>query len=177
MNYCSECGSRVALQDRPGDRAPRYACPGCRKIFYLSPRLVVACLAIRERGVLLCRRGVQPGYGLWTLPCGFIEKGEPASRAAVREALEEAQATIELGRPYALFHIPHANQMQVVFLAELADSACAAGSETLEARLFEEAEIPWGELAFASTGVVLRQYFGDLRSGRLGFHFADIAQL
>lgn len=177
MKYCSECGSKVASQDRPGDRAPRYGCPSCRAVFYLSPRLVVACLAIRDGGVLLCKRGVNPGYGRWTLPCGFIEKGEPASRAAVREALEEAQAAVELGRAYALFHIPHANQMQVVFLAQLVDGAFSAGSETLEVRLFTEPQIPWGELAFASTAVVLRQYFGDVRSGKLGFHFADITQL
>lgn len=177
MKYCSRCGSKVASQDRPGDRAPRYACPACRSVFYLSPRLVAACLATFDGRVLLCKRGVNPSYGLWTLPSGFLERGEAASRAVVREALEEAQVTIELGRPYALFHIPHANQMQIVFLAQLRDAACGAGSETLEAKLFAEPDVPWSELAFASTRVVLRQYFGDLRSGKLGFHFADVVQL
>lgn len=105
MKYCSECGSRLTAQDRPGDRAPRYACRQCHAVFYLNPRLVVACLTICDDRVLLCKRGVAPGYGLWNLPCGFIEKGELASRAAVREALEEAQTTVELGRPYALFHM------------------------------------------------------------------------
>jgi ADP-ribose pyrophosphatase YjhB (NUDIX family) len=177
MKYCSECGSKLASQNQPGDRAPRYACLACNAVFYLNPRLVVACLANRDGGVLLCRRGVNPGYGLWTLPCGFIERGEPASRAAAREALEEAQVAVRLGRPYALFHIPHANQMQVVFLAELDGASFGPGSETLGVRLFREPEIPWSELAFTTTRVVLRQYFGDLRSGILGFHFADIAQL
>lgn len=177
MRYCSECGSSLVVRDRPGDRAPRYACPQCQAVFYLHPRLVVACLTVRDDQVLLCKRGAAPGYGLWNLPCGFIEKGEPASRAAAREALEEVQATVELDRPYALFHIPHANQMQVVFLARLADGAFGAGSETLDARLFAEAEVPWRSLAFVTTSVVLRQYFADLRAGTLGFHFADITQL
>jgi hypothetical protein len=84
---------------------------------------------------------------------------------------------VRLRRPYALFHIPHANQMQVVFLADLLGGTFEAGSETLEVRLFAENEVPWSELAFVTTTVVLRQYFADLRAGALGFHFADITQL
>lgn len=177
MKYCSECGSTLVAHDRSGDRASRYVCPQCHAVFYLDPRLVVACLTVRDDHVLLCKRAAAPGYGLWNLPCGFIERGESASRAAAREALEEAHATVELGRPYALFHIPHANQMQVVFLASLTDGAFAAGSETLDAQLFSEAEVPWRELAFVTTTVVLRQYFADRRAGTLGFHFADVTQL
>lgn len=177
MKFCSECGAKLASADRPGDPAARYVCSSCHQVFYLSPRLVVACLAVHDGAVLLCKRGVNPGYGLWTLPSGFIEQGEPASRGAVREALEEARAVVQLDRPYALFQIPHANQMHVVYLARLDGGSFAPGSETLDARLFREAEIPWGQLAFATTGVALRQYFSDLRLEKLGFHFAEIAQL
>jgi ADP-ribose pyrophosphatase YjhB (NUDIX family) len=177
MKFCSECGATVALADRPGGRGGRYVCSSCHRVFYLSPRLVVACLAVHDGAVLLCRRAVDPGYGLWTLPSGFVDAGEAASRGAVREALEEAQASVQLDRPYALFQIPHAGQLHVVYLARLDGGSFAPGSETLDARLFREKEIPWGELAFATTGVTLRQYFSDLRLEKLGFHFAEIARL
>jgi len=177
MNFCSECGSRLSSRERLGDRAPRRVCPACGKVFYLDPRLVVACLAFHGDRVLLCRRGVEPAYGRWTLPSGFVDAGESTSAAASREALEEARATVTLGRPYALFHIPHANQMQVVYLATLAEAACEAGSETLEARVFAEAEIPWADLAFVTTQVALRRYFEDRRDGLLGFHFSDVVEV
>jgi ADP-ribose pyrophosphatase YjhB (NUDIX family) len=174
MNFCSQCGGRVVLQTRPGDKAPRYACPPCGAVFYLSPRLTVACIAAREDRIVLCRRAAEPGYGLWTLPSGFVEKGEPASRGAARETMEEARAEVELTRPYALFHISHENQLQIVYLARLLSADCKAGAETLEARLFNEAEIPWGAFAFTTTQVALRKYFEDFRAGSFGFHFADI---
>jgi ADP-ribose pyrophosphatase YjhB (NUDIX family) len=174
MNFCSQCGSGIVLQAQHGDKAPRYRCPACAAVFYLSPRLTVACIAAREDRIVLCRRAAAPGYGLWTLPSGFVEQGEPASRGAARETMEEAQAEVELIRPYALFHISHENQLQVVYLARLLGVECKAGVETLEARLFSEAEIPWGALAFTTTQVALRKYFEDFRAGSFGFHFADI---
>ena len=174
MKYCSECGSEVTSSRRPRDKGPRYVCGHCRSVFYLSPRLVVACIAAAGDRILLCRRAVTPGYGLWSLPSGFTERDGTTARGAVRETLEEAQAAIELDRPYALFHIPRVNQVQVVYLARLIDSRCKAGTESLEARLFNEAEIPWAELAFTTTRHALRQYFQDFRSGAFGFHFADI---
>jgi len=124
--------------------------------------------------VLLCRRGVYPGYGQWSLPAGFIEVGETGARGALREALEEANVAVAVERPYALFHIAHVNQVHVVYLARLLDGHFRAGSETLEARLFAEEEVPWSELAFATTRDALRQYFVDYRSGDFGFHFADV---
>ena len=177
MRFCSECGSRLVERRREHDRAPRFACVTCHAVYYLNPRLVVACIAAREDRILLCRRGNSPGYGQWNLPSGFVERGEPAAVGAAREALEEAQATVELERPYALFHLPHENQMQIVYLARLQGESFGAGTETLEVRLFKEADIPWGQLAFVSTQVALRQYFGDVQSGRFGFHFADILQI
>jgi len=174
MKYCCECGAAVALSKPRGKALGRYVCTNCRRIYYHSPRLVAGCIATSDDRVLLCQRGVEPGYGLWNLPSGFVEMSEGALGGAAREALEEANAAVDVERLYALFHIPHINQTLLVFLARLPDVHVIPGPETLAVKLFEEAEVPWEEIAFATTRTALQRYFEDRRSGTYGFHFAEI---
>lgn len=154
----------------------RYVCGSCHAVFYRSPRLVAACLAQWEDKVLLCRRGTEPGYGLWALPAGFVERRETASRAAHRELLEEANARVEIGRLYAIFNLPFISQVQLVFQARLLDPGCSSGPETLEVKLFAEAEIPWPDIAFVSTRDTLRHYFRTRGDGGEDIFYADIVQ-
>jgi ADP-ribose pyrophosphatase YjhB (NUDIX family) len=174
MKYCCECGAPVALSRPRGKALVRYVCEGCRRVYYHSPRLVAGCIAASDDSVLLCQRGVEPGYGLWNLPSGFVEMPERAPGGAAREALEEANVAVDVERLYALFHIPHINQTLLVYLARLLDAQVVAGPETLAARLFKEAEVPWDQLAFATTQNALQRYFEDRRNGDFGFHFAEI---
>lgn len=174
MKFCSECGSRVTLSPVPGAQQGRFVCDGCRRVFYQSPRLIAGCIACRDDKILLCRRAIDPGYGLWALPAGFVETGESAALGAVRETLEEAQVTVEIDRLYALFHIPHLNQVHLLFLARLLDGPLIAGAESLEVKLFGETDLPWGDLAFATSRDALRQYFRDADEGTFGFHFGEI---
>lgn len=174
MKFCSECGSKVTPSPLPGARNGRFVCDACRRVFYQSPRLVAGCIARRDKHILLCRRAVNPGYGLWALPAGFVEAGEASALGAVRETLEEAQVAVEIERLYALFHIPHLNQLHLLFLARLPEGPLVAGPESLEVRLFTEAEMPWADLAFASARDALRQYFQDSDDGTFGFHFGEI---
>lgn len=152
----------------------RFVCGECKTVFYQDPRLAVGCIAVWDNQILLCRRAVEPGYGLWELPAGFVEKGETASNAVARETVEEASVGIEILRLYALLHIPHINQARVIYLARLLDNRFQAGAEMLEVRLFPEAAVPWGDLAFSTTRDVLRKYFQDRKSGTYSFFFADI---
>ncbi len=172
MKFCSECG--VRLPGRTSGPWPRVACERCGAVFYLSPRLAAACIAYRDDRVLLCRRAVDPGYGMWSLPGGFVEKGESVASGAAREFLEEAWVVVEIARPYALFRVARGHQMHVVYLAKLLDTAFRPGAESLEAALFDESGVPWNHLAFASTREALRRYFGDRRRGVFGFLYAEI---
>ena len=174
MKYCSECGGKVVSYRHGRSAIPRCVCTVCRTIFYQSPRLAAGCIAEWNRQVLLCRRAVAPAHGLWGLPAGFVADGESVGAAAIRETLEEANVAVEIQRPYALFHIPHANQLRVIYLARLLDNHFKPGSETAEVRLFEETEVPWNDLAFTTTHNALRRYFQDRASGIFGFFFADI---
>jgi ADP-ribose pyrophosphatase YjhB (NUDIX family) len=174
MKYCCECGAVVVLSKPRGKALARYVCQSCRRVYYHSPRLVAGCIATLDESILLCQRAVEPGYGLWNLPSGFVEMPEHAPGGAAREALVEANVAVNVERLYALFHIPHINQTLLVFLARLPDAHVAPGPETLAVKLFQEAEVPWEQIAFATTRNALERYFEDRRSGTYGFHFAEI---
>jgi len=174
MKFCSNCGTTVTLKIPPGDSLPRYVCDSCGVIHYQNPRMVVGCIVEWEDRILLCRRAIEPRYGLWTVPAGFMENGETAQAGAIRETLEEANARVEIGTLYALYNIPHINQVYLLFRARLLDLDFEAGAETLEARLCAEHEIPWDELAFATVRNTLRHYYSDRRDGEFRFHTGTI---
>ena len=94
MKYCSQCGSSVVLGIPPGDDRPRYTCNSCGTIHYQNPRVVVGCIPTWEAKILFCRRAIEPRYGNWTLPAGYLENGETAAEGARRETLEEACAAV-----------------------------------------------------------------------------------
>jgi ADP-ribose pyrophosphatase YjhB (NUDIX family) len=174
MNFCSECGSTVTLRVPEGDHLLRHVCPGCGTIHYQNPKMVVGCIPEWEDKVLLCRRAIEPKYGLWTLPAGFMENGETTLEGAARETWEEAGARIEIGGLYTLYNLPHINQVYLMFRARLLDLDFQPGIESLETRLFTEAEIPWDEIAFRTVRATLEQYFSDRRTDSFAFHFGDI---
>jgi len=177
MKFCSQCGTRVELRIPEGDSLPRFVCGACHTIHYQNPRMVVGCIVEWEDKVLLCRRAIEPRYGLWTVPAGFMENGETTYQGAARETLEEANARIEMGPLYALYNIPHINQVYILFRARLLDLDFKAGAETLEARLFSENEIPWDQIAFATVRNTLTHYYGERRKGEFKFHMGTIEPL
>jgi len=177
MKFCSNCGAAVTQRIPPGDSLPRYVCDTCNTIHYQNPRMVVGCIPEWDDRILLCKRGIEPRYGLWTVPAGFMENGETTFEGARRETLEEANARIEMGPLYALYNIPHINQVYILFRARLLDLDFRAGAETLEVRLFAENEIPWDEIAFATVRNTLTHYYQDRRNGEYRFHMGTIEPL
>ncbi len=174
VNFCSRCGAPVALRVPPGDDRPRYVCDACGTVHYQNPKLVAGCLVEWADQVLLCRRAIQPRYGLWTLPAGFMENGETTREAAQREALEEANARVQILDLYSLFDLPHIDQVYCLYRGRLLDLEFSPGSESLEVRLFREEEIPWHALAFASIARTLQLYFEDRRTGQYRLHTGTI---
>lgn len=174
MKFCSNCGSAVALKVPPDDTLPRYVCDACDTIHYQNPRMIVGCIPEWDDRILLCRRAIEPRRGLWTVPAGFMENGETTYQGAARETAEEANARVEMGPLYALYNIPHINQVYMLFRARLLDLDFHPGAESLETRLHSEAEIPWDELAFATVRNTLRHYYDDRKKGVFGFHMGTI---
>lgn len=174
MNYCSACGGAIARRIPPGDNRERFVCQRCDAVHYVNPKIVAGCLAAWNGAVLLCRRGIEPRKGLWTLPAGFLELGETTFAGAVRETLEEANASVEVDGLYTVFNLPHISQVYFFFRAQLTDGRFAPGDETLDARLFEEHEIPWERLAFPVVTATLRHYFADRARGDYPVRMEDI---
>lgn len=174
MKFCSECGAPVEVRIPEGDSLPRYVCTACHVIHYQNPKLVVGCIPEWDSRILLCRRAIEPRYGMWTVPAGYLENGETTTEGALRETLEEANARVEIAQFYALYNIPHINQVYVLFRARLLDLDFKSGAETLEVRLFAETEIPWDRLAFATVRNTLQHYYADRRSGEYRLHMGTI---
>ncbi len=174
MKYCSNCSALVELRVPAGDTLPRYVCPTCNVIHYQNPKMVVGCIPEWEDQILLCRRAIEPRHGLWTLPAGFMENAETLAQAAARETLEEANARVEMGALYAIYNLPHINQVYVLFRARLLDLNFKPGIESLDVKLFSEAEIPWDTMAFRVIREPLRRYFDERRKGQFGFRMDTI---
>src|SRR3954469_23725565 len=138
MNFCSACGAPVVQRIPEGDNLPRWVCGNCETIHYENPRMIVGCVGEWDSKILLCRRAIEPRYGLWTVPAGFMENGETTADGAMRETLEEANARVEMGPLYALYNIPHINQVYMLFRGRLIDTDVSPGVETLETRLVTE---------------------------------------
>ena len=177
MNFCSHCGSPVRVEVPPGDNRPRHVCPACGAVHYHNPRMVVGCIPEWEDKILLCRRAIEPKYGLWTLPAGFMENGETTAEGAARETLEEAGADVAVDAPFAMVNIPHINQVHLFYRGQLRTPHFSAGEESLEVCLLAPADIPWPELAFRSVALCLERYLRDREQCRFGFHEADLSPL
>lgn len=168
MKFCSTCGHAVSLKTPEQDTIPRYVCDACGVIHYENPKIVVGCVPEHEGKILLCKRAIEPRYGYWTVPAGFMENEETLQEGAARETLEEALAEVEVGEMFAVVDVVRARQVHVMFRAKLIGDAYGVGYESLETRLFTEDEIPWDDIAFPSVRFALETWLEDRRLGRTG---------
>ena len=173
--HCKRCGAPVEYRIPADDNRERATCTACGSVFYENPLNVVGTVPAWHDQVLLCRRNIEPRYGLWTLPAGFLELGESTEAGALRETDEEAGVRVELEGLFTVLNVVRVGPVHLFYRARLLDTVFAPGPETIEARLFAESEVPWDELAFRTVRKTLRHYFEDRRRGQFGLHCADIA--
>ncbi len=174
MNFCSHCGQPVIVEIPEGDHLPRYVCTACGTIHYQNPRIIAGCVIETEGKILLCKRAIEPRLGFWTIPAGFMENGESVQNAAAREAVEEALAHVQIGSLLAIVNVLHAHQVHIMFRAQLIEPTFGVGPESLETELYDEADIPWPNIAFRSVEFALRRYLQDRRDGVERMHFEDL---
>jgi len=175
IKHCRSCGAAVEYRvPDDGDTRERAVCPACGTIHYVNPLLVVGTVPYLDDKVLLCQRAIEPRRGKWTLPAGFMEMDETLAQGAARETTEEAGAEFDMGALFSVISVPRVGQVHVFYLARLLHDRFNPGVESLQARLFAEAEVPWDEIAFATVRETLRRYFDDRRRGAFGVHDADI---
>lgn len=174
MNYCSACGERVSLIIPDGDNRQRHVCQSCQTIHYENPKIVTGCIAEWQGKILLCKRAIEPRYGLWTLPAGFMENQETNVEGAARETAEEANARVDNMRLFCMFSIPHINQVYTMYRGDLIDGFASPGTESLETALVTEEEVPWQNIAFQVIHETLRLYYKDVKHGEFRTHYGDI---
>ena len=152
IRFCSRCGTKLRFGAIDGEDRHRSHCPSCGHIAYVNPRLVVTVLPIADDGkVILIRRGIEPGLGLWAQPGGFLEIDETVNEAAVREAMEETGLLILPGEIVGLYTRLEAAVVVLVFEASVIGGAPTLTTEATEIRSFDPGELPWPELAFKTT--------------------------
>ncbi|MFK7891871.1 MAG: NUDIX hydrolase [Granulosicoccus sp.] len=172
--FCIQCGHGCEHRIPAGDNRSRRVCVQCEHIHYENPKNVVGCLLEWQDKVLLCKRAIEPRYGYWTLPAGFMENNESTREGAAREALEEASAQCDELRLFSIYNLPRISQVYLMYLGKLRDGYARASDETLEVRLFTQSEIPWQELAFPAVTETLTRYFEQRDQSHGKVYCADL---
>jgi ADP-ribose pyrophosphatase YjhB (NUDIX family) len=175
IKFCKNCGTAVVYrQPDDGDTKNRAVCPACNTVHYENPLNVVGTVPVWDDKVLLCKRNIEPRKGKWTLPAGFMELEETTAEGAARETVEEAGAQFEMQSLFSVLSVPRVGQVHLFYRAKLTSDQFNPGFETMEAKLFAEADIPWDEIAFRTVKVTLEKYFSDRTKGNFSVHEADI---
>jgi ADP-ribose pyrophosphatase YjhB (NUDIX family) len=164
--FCPVCGGPLEPRLLKAGEPERLVCTRCGFVFYLDPKIAVgAIIHGDDGGIVLVRRAIEPGYGKWVFPGGYVDRGEELKSAAVREAREECGLVIDLERLVNIYSYVGRTPIIVVYAATIAGGSLCADDECLEARTFAPHEIPWDELAFRSTNDALREYFESRERG------------
>ena len=161
LAFCPRCAARLELRRLETDGRERLVCPACAYVFYQNPRVVAGLLPERDGHVLLIRRGVEPSYGLWTFPGGYLELGESTEEGARREALEEVGLEIEPGDLVGVYTRVAQGIVVVVYRGVILSPETkdpVPGPEVLETAWVHPDRIPWPDLAFESTEAALRDW-------------------
>lgn len=159
--FCPYCASPLSEKLLPSEDRPRLVCDRCGHIAYINPKVVCGVIPERRGRVLLMRRALEPCYGTWTFPSGFMEIDESAEECAVREALEETGVSVRLDGLVGLYSRPAPvgpGIVVIVFRGRVVKGRATPGREALEARWFQPADIPWPELAYDTTHWALRDW-------------------
>src|SRR5215213_8587184 len=156
--FCPSCGGRLEARVIKEGEPERLVCGECGFVFYLGPKLVAGAIIERDAGIVLIQRAIEPGYGRWTFPGGFVERGEVAEEAAARETLEETGLKIKTTGIVGLYSYEGQIPAVAVFAARATGGEPEPLDETLDVKRFPRTGLPWSELAFPSTEHALKDY-------------------
>ena len=160
-SFCAACGRRLVERFVAEEARERLVCGACGEIRYVNPLLVAGTIPVAGGRVWLLRRAIEPRYGAWTFPAGYMELGETVEEAAIRETSEELGVEVSLGPLLNVYSRRATTSVLMVFLAETLGEP-RGGKETLEFATFHPDSIPWDDLAFWNTEAALRDWVSRL---------------
>jgi ADP-ribose pyrophosphatase YjhB (NUDIX family) len=158
FRFCPRCGGQLERKKIKANEPERRVCGACDFIFYEDPKIAACTVPVIDNKVVLLKRGIEPSYGKWVFPGGFMDRGERVEEAAIRETWEEANLKVEIDRLLNIYSYSGQPVVIVVYLVIVMGGELKAMDETLEVATFAPEEIPWDELAFESTKDALREY-------------------
>ena len=146
----------------------RPVCPRCGRVVFHDPKVAAVCVIARDGKVLMIKRGTDLGYGLWSLPGGFVDRGEVVESAAAREAWEETGLKVAVDDLIGLFSLSGDAVIVAAYAAHETGGLLAPGPEALETGFFALDALP--ELAFSRDTEILDswQAITDLSQGTPG---------
>jgi ADP-ribose pyrophosphatase YjhB (NUDIX family) len=162
--FCPRCGGALERRALKTTEPVRPVCTACGFVFYIDPKIAVGTIIeTSSAGLVLVRRAIDPGYGKWVFPGGYVDRGETLTAAAVREAREECGLDVRLEALVNIYSYPGRAPVIVVYAATPIGGELCADDECLETVVFERDAIPWNDLAFRSTEEGLRDYLNGFR--------------
>jgi 8-oxo-dGTP diphosphatase len=165
FRFCPVCGSPLEPRVLKSGEPMRLVCtgPACGFVFYLDPKVAVGTIIrMPDDRIVLVKRAIEPGYGLWVFPGGYVDRGEDVRLAAVREAREEAGIEVRLEALVGIYSYPGSTPVVIVYGATWTGGELAVDDENSEIRTFAAADLPWNEMAFRSTREALRDYLREV---------------
>jgi 8-oxo-dGTP diphosphatase len=162
--FCLRCGGPSERREvKPGE-PHRPVCTHCGYVHYLDPKVAVGTIVRTGADrIVLVRRAIEPGHGMWVFPGGYVDRGEALTAAARREAREECGLDVQLDYLVNVYSYPGGAPVIIVYAATAIGGTLQVDDEGIEAAEFDSTSIPWDALAFRSTDEALREYLNGVR--------------
>ena len=165
IKYCQYCGGKTEDRIPKEDDHMRAICSQCHAIHYQNPKIITGVIIEHEGQILLAKRAIEPRYGTWTIPAGFMELEETVQVGAARECFEETEAKLKNIELYGVYNTIVNSQVYTIFRSQLDGAHFAPTVESLDVKLFQPEDIPWDDLAFPCVVSALKRYVKEMQSG------------
>ena len=154
IRFCQRCGSPVEHRLREGVMRP--ICTSCGAVVFLNPKVVAAVVVEMDGEVVMVRRRIGVGAGKWSIPAGYVDRGEVMEEAAAREIKEEAGLDVEIARLLGVYSRPEDANILVVYGGKVVGGGLTAGHEVMDVGAFDVEALP--PLAFERDAGIIRQW-------------------
>ncbi|MBZ0168745.1 Sirohydrochlorin ferrochelatase [Candidatus Methylomirabilis lanthanidiphila] len=161
FRFCPRCGTALAPRRIKPDGPKLQACPGCSFVYYPNPKVAAGTIFTLDGGIVLVQRAISPAYGKWVFPGGFVDRGERAEAAAIRETLEEVNLHVEIDRLLNVYSYEDSVAVIIAYAAHVVGGELQAKDEALDVKIFSPSSIPWDDLAFRSAHDAIKEYLAQ----------------